>query len=56
MDLFAATPPLETIKFLISLSCSGKTKGGRRKKIMADDVRRAYFHAKATREVYVEIP
>jgi hypothetical protein len=50
-DLFAATPPLEAKKILFSLwaSCPG---------LCLDfvDVVRAYFHARARREVYVDLP
>ena len=60
-DLFAATPPLEAQKTLLSLAMTEgigyqtgcKTQGH---KLDFIDVRRAYFHAKARREVYVELP
>jgi hypothetical protein len=50
-DLFAATPPLEAKKMLFSLFAS-------KKKMSLDfiDVSRAYFHAKARRKIYVELP
>ncbi len=54
-ELFAATPPTESLRLLVSIAASmdsGKTK----KKIMVNDVSRAYFHAAAQREVDVEIP
>ena len=51
-DSFAATPPLEALKIPLSLSASGN-KGER---IMVNDVSRAFFHAKATRPVYVQLP
>jgi hypothetical protein len=60
-DLFAATPPLEAIKVLLSLAVTegvgfhpGNRKGGM--KLDFIDVRRAYFHAKARRSVFVELP
>ena len=49
--LFEATPPLECLKMIISLCAS--TPGYR---IMATDVKRAYFYAKATRPIFVHIP
>ena len=60
-DLFAATPPLEAKKMLMSLAvtegvgyqCGSKEKGH---KIDFIDVRRAYFHAPARRLVYVKLP
>ena len=59
-DLFAATPPLEAKKMLFSLAV---TKGygyidNKRTGMKIDfiDVRRAYYHAKALREVYVALP
>ena len=50
-DLFAATPPLEAKKMLFSLYAS-------KEKMCLDfiDVSRAYFHAKARRKLYVELP
>ena len=60
-DLFAATPPLEAKKILLSLAVTsgiGYKEGMRKKgkKIDFIDVRRAYFHAKARRVVYVRLP
>jgi len=59
-DLFSATPPLEAKKVLFSGAVTegigfvaGKEKGGM--KLDFIDVRRAYFHAKARREVYVAL-
>lgn len=51
-DLFAATPPLEALKLLLSMAASGNTG----EVIMINDVSRAFFHAKATREVFVQLP
>ena len=60
-DLFAATPPLEAIKMVLSMAVTegigfkaGNRKGG--VKIDFIDVRRAYSHARARREVYVNLP
>ena len=60
-DLFAATPPLEAKKMLMSIAVTegvGFQKGHRSKGMKLDyiDVRRAYFHAQARREVYVKLP
>ena len=51
-DLFAATPPLEALKLITSFTASGRGAG---KCMMHNDVSRAYFHAPAVRNVFVEI-
>ena len=48
---FAATPPLEALKILISLAAQD-----RKKVIIIADVSRAFFEAEAEREVCVELP
>ena len=55
LDLFAATPPLESLRMLCSICASSQ---GRKDpfRILSIDVRRAYFYAKALRPVYIEIP
>ena len=60
-DLFAATPPLEAMKMLFSLAVTegiGYQRARREQGMKLDfiHVRRAYFHAKARRDVYVELP
>jgi hypothetical protein len=60
-DLFAATPPLEALKLLLSMAVTeGIGDSGVNKKdgnkLEFIDVRRAYFHAKARRMVYVKLP
>ena len=55
LDLFAATPPLETLKFLASLCARGqKRKNPFRMAVI--DIKRAYFYAPAKRPVFIEIP
>ena len=59
-DLFAATPPLESKKLLFSWAVTegiGFVKGNRKEGMKLDviDVRRAYFHAEARRQVFVEL-
>ena len=60
-DLFAATPPLEAKKILFALAVTGGVgfrrgyrSGGYRLDFI--DIRRAYFHARARRKVYVLLP
>jgi len=60
-DLFAATPPLEAKKMLMSMAVTEEIgyRGNDRKggnKLEFIDVRRAYFHARARRLVYVKLP
>merc|ERR1712015_131224 len=60
-DLFAATPSLEAKKMLMSMAVTegiGSKAGNEHKGMKLDfiDVRRAYFHAKARRELYVALP
>jgi len=60
LDLFAATPPLEALKMLISIMMSegiGWCKNhDERMKMDFIDIRRAYFHAESTRDVFIELP
>ena len=58
MDLFAATPPLEALKLLLSRAVTegvGYSRGQRKQgmKIVFIDVRRAYFHARSKRRVFI---
>ena len=55
LDLFAATPPLESLRVVCSI-CASNHLGKDPYRIMAIDVSRAYFFAKAVRPVYIEIP
>ena len=47
-SMYAATPPLEILKWLLSLAASGKSKVGTKEEIKVSfvDARRAYFNAK----------
>ena len=60
-DVFAATPPLEAKKMLFSMAVTegiGFKEGQRGDGMCIDfiDIRRAYFHAEALREVYIALP
>ena len=56
-SLVAATPPLEALRMLVSEAATVEEDGKDiRKVIMINDVARAFFEAKATREVCVEMP
>ena len=52
-SLYASTPPLEALRLILSRAA---TYDGQAREIMVNDVRRAYFYAQATRELYVELP
>ena len=58
-DLFAATPPLEALNILISMAIShveSKKRDKEVRKMEFNGVRRAYFHAKVRRRLYVRLP
>ena len=52
-ELFAGTPPLEALRIICS---EAATEGTCEKVIMINDVRRAFFYAKALRPIWVELP
>ena len=54
-DLYAATPPLESLRAIHSL-CASSQKGTNPYRIMAIDVKRTYFYAPATRPLLIHIP
>ena len=54
-DMFAATPPLEAKKILFSLAAS-QGESSEPLKLMFVDVKRAFFYARARRDVYVKLP
>ena len=56
-SLYAATPPLEALRLILSHAATRlKNRAGVRRAVMINDVRRAYFYARATRDIYIEIP
>ena len=58
MDLFAATPPLGALKLLLSNMMTEGIGLWEGESYVMDfiDIRKAYFHAKAARDVYIELP
>ena len=52
--VFAGTPPLESLRFLLSLARTDQDPTDPLK-LSFIDIRRAHFTAKATREIYVEL-
>ena len=58
-SLFAATPPLEALRLIISRAATTIEEGkasGESRELMINDASRAYFYAKATRCIYIELP
>ena len=55
-EFFAATPPLEALRMMISHAASGRTHGQGGRKLLVIDARKAHLHAMAEREVYVDLP
>ena len=56
-DLFAATPPLEAKKYLISCAASQIGKPYKKQKRLGFiDIKKAYFNAPAKRDLYVVLP
>ena len=53
--LYAATPPLEALRIIVS-DAATIAGGDEAREIMVNDVRRAYFYAKIDRDVFVELP
>ena len=56
-DLFAATPPLESLRMILSECASHQESWDPKENfvIMSNDVSRAYFYAPATRPIYIYI-
>ena len=54
--MFAATPPLEALKIILTKAMFRDESGVTSRKVMVDDVKRAYFYAPATRPIYMELP
>ena len=54
LDLFAATPPLESLRMILSIHAQHQNGYHAMENfiVMSDDVKRAYFHAKARRETF----
>ena len=57
-DLFAGTPPLESLRMLISICASNQHNWSPSENhvIMTSDIKRAYFYAPATRAIFIKIP
>ena len=54
--LFAGTPPLESLRVLVALLAVGRWDGRKGMCLGVTDVKRAHFHAKAKRRIFVDLP
>ena len=54
--LFAGTPPLEALRFLVHEAATVEGEEEQEKVVMVNDVARAFFEAKAIRKLCVELP
>ena len=54
-DLFAGTPPIEALRCLLAAAAYDYGMGIKDVKLVFYNVRRAYFHAEARREVFVKL-
>ena len=55
-ELFAATPPLEALRMLVSDLCTVTRQSDRSRRMMVCDVSRAFFYAPIETLIYVELP
>ena len=53
-SLFAATPPLEAMRYLIHRAATNRK--GKRHALLTMDVKRAYFNSEVTSDIFIEIP
>jgi len=55
-DFFAAMPPLEALRMLISGVATGRMSGRHGRKLLVIDARKAHLHAVPVRDIFVELP
>ena len=57
-SLYASTPHLKALRYVVSGAGTWGGEGSKRwrRAIMINDVRRAYFYAKVSRDLYIELP
>ncbi len=56
MNMFAAAPPGEAFRFIISWAASWSSQDTEDRAIIACDISRALFHAPAGPNMFVELP
>eukprot|EP00972_Heterocapsa_arctica_P065438 9659180-Heterocapsa_arctica.AAC.1 len=56
--MYAATPPLESLKWLLSLTASAPHLMGTKKELKVSfvDARRAYFNSPCNEQMFVDLP
>ena len=54
-DFFAATPPLEAVRAVLSMAPT-KCSNGRVKKVMMIDAKKAHLNPRCKEDVYIELP
>jgi len=55
-EFFAATPPLEAMRLIVSEAASQGEKQGSELKVMLLDAKKAHLHAMAGRNIFVDLP
>ena len=51
-SLYASTPPIEALRLIVSRAATSD----KQRYLMISDVRRAYFYAEATRDLFIKLP
>ena len=55
-EMFAATPPVEALRMIVSWAASWTHQQEEKRAVMACDISRAFFHAEAGPNMYVGLP
>ncbi len=55
-DFFAAIPPFEALRMLLSHVASGRSSSRGGRKVLVVDARKTHLHTPAERDVYVAVP
>ena len=55
-SFYAATPPLEALRLLLSGMATDRQIGANETKMMVLDAKKAHLHAAAERELFIELP
>ena len=55
-EFFAAMPPIEALRMLLSFVATGRSNGRDGKKILVKDAKKAHLHAFPDRDVFVRLP
>jgi hypothetical protein len=55
-EFFAAMPPLEALRMILSYVASGRKHGRGGRKVLVIDARKAHIHAYPDRDIFVDLP